>query len=538
MLLPDAETAIATSQDGGNLVVETPDDDIVLEGFFAATSAPVPSRVRAFGAASGSEEDGLESAVAFLDAEGFKVITPTSAFVSGSYTLPTYEGAGLPEDGSVSRTFVSSSASRSDLLEQLLSEPRAVGTQNDGDHGAGDDLTDPIQLAAGLAGGDTPTATNLTNTVVYFEGDTAVVLPDIVVADADTNETITALLTLANPGSGALSTSGTASYNTATGIWTVSGSVDAVNAALADVRFIPAADNATDTTITTSVTDAAGTGPAQGVITLDFTPVNDPPTATNLSSTAMYTEGDANVPLADIVVNDIDTGDVITATLTLAIPAAGALSAASGNGESYSAATGVWTVTGSVAEVNAALAAVEFVPAPDNDVNTAVTTHIEDAAGAGPGDGTITLNVTPVNDAPVNTFPAASQIVERGVDLTFNAGNGNLLSVADLDAAATDITVTLTASDAGAALTLNPGALGGMTSVIGDGSAVVTLVGSQAALNAALNGLTYNTPSVGPQTVTVQTNDGGNTGAGGALTDTERPTHVEPDHRPVLHEWR
>ena len=47
VLLPDAETAIATSQDGGNLVVETPDDDIVLEGFFAATSAPVPSELSA-----------------------------------------------------------------------------------------------------------------------------------------------------------------------------------------------------------------------------------------------------------------------------------------------------------------------------------------------------------------------------------------------------------------------------------------------------------------------------------------------------------
>ena len=52
--------------------------------------------------------------------------------------------------------------------------------------------------------------------------------------------------------------------------------------------------------------------------------------------------------LDDIVVSDIDVNpaQTITATLTLANTAAGSLTAASGNGESYTAGTGVWTVTG------------------------------------------------------------------------------------------------------------------------------------------------------------------------------------------------
>src|SRR5260370_35745852 len=62
------------------------------------------------------------------------------------------------------------------------------------------------------------------------------------------------------------------------------------------------------------------------------------------------------------------------------------------------AATGVWTITGTVAQVNAALAAVAFVPASNNDVNTTITTHIVDAANTGPTDGGINLNVTAVND--------------------------------------------------------------------------------------------------------------------------------------------
>ena len=50
--------------------------------------------------------------------------------------------------------------------------------------------------------------------------------------------------------------------------------------------------------------------------------------------------------------------------LTLADPATGVLTAASGNGESYTAGTGVWTVTGTLAQVNAALAAVEAPSRP------------------------------------------------------------------------------------------------------------------------------------------------------------------------------
>src|SRR3989442_1305077 len=105
-----------------------------------------------------------------------------------------------------------------------------------------------------------------------------------------------------------------------------------------------------------------------------------------------------------MVVTDLDTSDTITATLTLANTATGALSVRGGaNPETYNAGTGVWTVTGSVAVVNAALAAVAFVPATDNDLNTTVATQVRDAANTGPTNGTITLNVTAVNDAPTAT---------------------------------------------------------------------------------------------------------------------------------------
>src|SRR5258707_4218138 len=87
----------------------------------------------------------------------------------------------------------------------------------------------------------------------------------------------------------------------ATGVWTITGTVAQVNAALAAVAFVPASNNDVNTTITTHIVDAANTGPTDGVINLNVTAVNDAPTATNLSQTLGYTEGAASVAINDIV---------------------------------------------------------------------------------------------------------------------------------------------------------------------------------------------------------------------------------------------
>src|SRR5690606_15909579 len=128
-------------------------------------------------------------------------------------------------------------------------------------------------------------------------------------------------------------------------------------------------------------------------ITVTVTPVNDAPTATNLTQSKSFTEDGGNLALDDIVVTDPDGGETITATLALSNSAAGSLSTGTyGSATStFNAATGVWTVTGSVADVNAALAAVAFTPSLNWDRNFEITTRIRDAADTGPADGTITV---------------------------------------------------------------------------------------------------------------------------------------------------
>lgn len=156
--------------------------------------------------------------------------------------------------------------------------------------------------------------------------------------------------------------------------------------------------------------------------TVAVTPVNDAPQATNLTQSKLFTEDSGALALDDIVVTDVDAGDTITATLTLSNSAAGTMSTGTyGSATStYNAGTGIWTVTGSVTDVNAALAAVAFTPAANQDQNFTIATRVRDAADTGPADGTISFTVTAVNDAPALdiTPVGSSTFVENGSAVT------------------------------------------------------------------------------------------------------------------------
>ncbi|WP_413044195.1 DUF4347 domain-containing protein [Pseudomonas sp. YJ42] len=371
-----------------------------------------------------------------------------------------------------------------------------------------------------------PTASNLTQTVTYTEDPGgSVAIGDIVVSDADGGDTITATLTLNNTSAGSLTTgtfgSAISSYNAGTGVWTVTGSVADVNAALAAVAFTPAANWDQDVAIATRIRDAANTGPADGTITLDVTPVNDAPTATNLTQSKAATEGGSVVALDDIVVTDVDTGDTITATLTLSDPAAGVLTTGVFGSaiSSYNAGAGVWTVTGSVADVNAALAAVALAPSANNDQNFTVTTRIRDAAGTGPADGTINVTVTPVNDAPVVTTTGGTDaFTEDGSATVIDSG----LTLSDIDSTTfASATVSITGNFATGqdvlAFVNDGNTMGNISASYNAGTGVLTLTsaGGTATLaqwQAALRSVTYSNSSDAPntanRTISFKVNDG------------------------------
>ncbi|MCJ8308110.1 MAG: Ig-like domain-containing protein [Hyphomicrobiales bacterium] len=134
--------------------------------------------------------------------------------------------------------------------------------------------------------------------------------------------------------------------------------------------------------------------------------------------------------------------------------------------------------------------------------------------------GTVTITVNPVNDAPVQTVPntsggpiAATTTTEDGV-ITFTPANGNSLSIADVDGPSLSTTLTVTYG------TLTPVAAAGAT-ITGSGTGNVTISGTAAQINAALDGLIYspnddfNTDGVQSETLVMITNDG--SGAGNAI---------------------
>jgi hypothetical protein len=115
----------------------------------------------------------------------------------------------------------------------------------------------------------------------------------------------------------------------------------------------------------------------------------------------------------------------------------------------------------------------------------------------------------------VNTVPGTQPGTEDA-PVVFSAGNGNQISIADVDADTSPIQVTLTATNGRLTLATT----GGLTFVSGDGSADVsmTFTGTIATINTALNGLRFdpNANYNGPGSVQIATNDLGNAGSGGA----------------------
>jgi hypothetical protein len=133
-----------------------------------------------------------------------------------------------------------------------------------------------------------------------------------------------------------------------------------------------------------------------------------------------------------------------------------------------------------------------------------------------------TVAMTSVNDAPTLAGPT-SQSTTTNTPLVFSNSNGNLLTLADIDAGAAQLKLSITAT--GGTVTL----IGttGLTFISGaNGQTSFTVKGTLANLNAALDGLSFG-PAVnftGDASLQLTANDLGNTGAGGAQTATKTVT--------------
>jgi hypothetical protein len=261
---------------------------------------------------------------------------------------------------------------------------------------------------------------------------------------------------------------------------------------------------------------------------------NDAPINT-LASSYSATE-DTPLTITGLAVSDVDAGTT-TMSMTLSV-AHGVLNVSGGAAAITGNGTNSVILTGTQAEINAtlsALNAVQYSPSANYNGADQLSIVSNDAGGFGTGGvlsttSTVSLTVAAVNDAPVNTLPASGVSTPEDSPVSISG-----LSVADVDAATGALQITL--SVVHGVLNLSAGA--GVT-VTSNGSGSVILSGSQADLNALLatpNAVRY-TPSSnynGADTLTMVSNDNGNTGGIAAVTSSSLPiTVTQVNDAPVL----
>ena len=171
------------------------------------------------------------------------------------------------------------------------------------------------------------------------------------------------------------------------------------------------------------------------------------------------------------------------------------------------------TFTGTPSAVNTALSTLTYQPTPlANGTDTLViTTSDQGSLGSGgpkADTDSVAITVVAVNNAPVNTVPGP-QTTGEDTGKVFSSGAGNAISIADVDATAAQVTLSVTSGQ----LTLS-GTTGLTFTGGGQGTSSMTFNGTLAAINTALNGLTFQPAnnSNGPVTLTIVTSDQGQTG--------------------------
>lgn len=210
-------------------------------------------------------------------------------------------------------------------------------------------------------------------------------------------------------------------------------------------------------------------------------------------------KGTIGLPPVGVALSDTDGSEAISIVTIGQIPVGATLSDGT---HSFTATAGNTSTT----VTDWALFQLVITPPPQysGSFDLLVTATSQEAANGDAASSTATIPVTVVytNEAPVQTVPG-TQAVNEDTALVFSAANGNALSVADVDSPS--LTTTVSVSNGSFSLGSTAG-----VSVVGNGSNLVTLTGSAAAINAALEGAQFTATADfnGAAQLTLSTSDG------------------------------
>jgi hypothetical protein len=306
----------------------------------------------------------------------------------------------------------------------------------------------------------------------------------------------------------------------------IQGSVTDINNTLATLSGALTPNFNGTATVNVALTD--GVSNVNGVLSAEVLAVNDAPVNTvpisqpvTVGTPLVFSSATGNA----ISVSDVDAlegSGQLGVTLSVT-PGTGVLTLNGTTGLTIiggADGTDTMTFVGTEVDINSALDGMSFTPDPSYGGSANVNIATSDM-GNFPAPGQVdtdmvALDLSGVNDAPVNIVPIAVQQADPSGAVIFNAGNNNLISISDVDAGAGLLQVTLTATNG----TMTLSGVTGLTFDPGqDGTADATMSfsGTLADINNALDGMSFNRDAgyIGLADVTINVNDQGNTGSGG-----------------------
>ena len=453
--------------------------------------------------------------VTLTDARSNAIVTATITATSGNIGL-TGSGA-ISGNGTGSVTIdISNVDDMNEILGTLTYTSLSQGSARDtivitvydcGSNFIGGPKMATQNIAVNIGGNDTPVITvggtqSINDTLSHA-------ITGISVADNFDGGTVTATVTALHgnlTGTGMTSGNGTATV-------TVTGTKAAVNAALADLHYTTTATSDTTDTLTVSYNDN-GTSLGGGAKTATAT------IAVNLSANRSPSLSENTVPtitdtvlhsISGFAITDAATGASVTATLSADH---GILHVTAGNATVSANNSGSVTVTGTLADVNTALATLQYAATATTTTKDTITLTVNDngstligGAKSATGHTTVTLIG---NDAPVITVPVQQTITDPGAH-----------SITGLSVSDETIGGTVTATVSVLHGELNFTGSGGITN--NDSNTVYTITAANtAALNTILATLQYTATSTtsGSDTITISVSDGDSNAIGGALTAT------------------
>jgi len=203
---------------------------------------------------------------------------------------------------------------------------------------------------------------------------------------------------------------GAGSYDPATGVYTVTGTLADVTAAAAALRFIPTRHQASlgqavATDLSVQAQDSAGGMSPTLVIRVTAAATNTVPTVRNAAPGQPVTPGAPVRLFTGLLLQDADAGQSETLTIQFSDPAIGTLSGA-GPGH-INPATGAFTSTGTPAALMAEAGRLLFTAGQSTAGEAFETITINDGAGGVARD--ISVIVTSASTPP--SLPAAPQLL-------------------------------------------------------------------------------------------------------------------------------